>query len=234
MTVTDLTAKLSAEFTPDQARLLAETINDSYRDLVKTSDFSELKEIVRDILFIQKRTEVKVEELAEAQRDLAEAQKRTEVKVEELADAQKRTEVELAKLTEAQRETRQAVGSVSKSLGLWLENEAYRHLPGLLERKHNITVTSRMIRQYVDGEEIDLMAEGRRGETEVLIVVESKTTLAAEDLTRLKEKVEAIKAHYEKLDGREVVAVMVAHHAREKEISRASREGVIVVQTFEW
>ncbi|MGH9840315.1 MAG: hypothetical protein ACREEM_16155 [Blastocatellia bacterium] len=227
MTVADLTARLTGEFTPNQARLLAESFNDSYQNLVKTSDFNELKEIVRDILVIQKRTEVKVEELAEAQ-------KRTEVKVEELAEAQKQTEIQVARLTEVQRETRQTLGSVTGTLGMWLENEAYRNLPGFLERKHDITVTNRMIREYVDGEEIDILAEGKRGETEVLIVAESKNTLAAEDLALLKRKVEAVKTHYEKLNGREIVPLMVVHRARDKEIQRANNEGVIVVRSYEW
>lgn len=220
MDVTDLTAKLSSEFTPNQAQLLSETINDSYRNLVQTSDFTELKEIVRDILVIQKRTEIKVEELAVTQRELAEAQKRTEIEVAELATAQ--------------RETRQTLGSVTGTLGIWLENEAYRNLPGFLERKYDITITNRMIREYVGGEEIDIMAEGKRGETGVLIVAESKNTLAAEDLTLLKRKVEAVKTHYEKLNGREIVPVMVVHRAREKEIKRANNDGVIVVRSYEW
>jgi len=234
MTVAELTARLTGEFTPNQARLLAETFNDSNENPVKTSDFNEMKEIVRDILVIQKRTEIKIEELAEAQ-------KRTEIKVEELAvtqrelaEAQKRTEIEVTELAKAQRETRQTVGSVTGTLGIWLENEAYRNLPAFLERKHGITITNRLIREYVDGEEIDILAEGKRGETEVLIVAESKNTLAAEDLTLLKRKVEAVKTHYQKLNGREIVPLMVVHRAREKEIKRANNEGVIVVQSFEW
>ncbi len=43
MSVADLTAKLIRVFPPNQAEVLAETINDAYQDLVKTGDFTELK-----------------------------------------------------------------------------------------------------------------------------------------------------------------------------------------------
>ena len=96
MSVAELSESFRREFTPNQARMLAEAIHDSYRDLVKTSDFNELKEIVRNSAVIQEQTGVQIKELAEAQ-------KRTETKVEELAEAQKRTEIAITDLTEEQR-----------------------------------------------------------------------------------------------------------------------------------
>ncbi|MBN2373825.1 hypothetical protein JXL19_08560, partial [bacterium] len=79
-TTLEIKKKLEKVFDVKQSDILAEVISDAYNELVKTSDFSELKSIVKEIAEVQKRTEVKVEELAEAQ-------KRTEVKVEELAEA---------------------------------------------------------------------------------------------------------------------------------------------------
>src|SRR4030066_795337 len=90
--------KLERVFDKPQAEVLTEVIQAAYNDLVKTSDFNELKEIVRDLAEAQKRTETRLEELAEAQKDLAGAQKKTETKDPELAEAQK-------KLTEAQNKT---------------------------------------------------------------------------------------------------------------------------------
>ncbi len=262
MSVAELTARLKGEFTLNQAKLLAETINDASQELVKTSDFNELKEIMRDLAEAQKRTEGKVSELADAQKrtegkmsELADAQKRTEGKVSELTDAQKRTEgkvsgltVALTELAEAQKQTeikiremadgqrqlQQTVGSLTETMGLSLENEAYRYLPAYLEREHDITVTKRMIRHDVGGEEIDFLAEGKRGETKVLVVGESKTTLAAKHLTQLKDKVEAVKKHYKRLNGREIVPLMVVHRARDREVARAKRDGVLVAQSYEW
>ncbi|MEP7340455.1 MAG: hypothetical protein ABI977_22175 [Acidobacteriota bacterium] len=269
MSVSELTARLKGEFTLNQAKLLAETINDAYQELVKTSDFNELKEIVRDLAQTQQRTAIKVEELVETQQrteikigemaeaqqrtdvslsELAEAQKRTDVSLSELAEAQKRTDVSLSELAEAQKRTeikvgemadgqrqlQQTVGSLTETMGLSLENEAYRYLPAYLEREHDITVTKRMIRYDVGGEEIDFLAEGKRGDTKVLVVGESKTTLAAKHLTQLKDKVEAVKKHYKRLNGREIVPLMVVHRARDREVARAKRDGVIVAQSYEW
>lgn len=74
----DTRKRLEAVFDKDQAEVLSEVITEAYRDLVKTSDFNELKGIVKDL-------GTKVGELAEAQ-------KRTEKRVEDLAEAQKRTD----------------------------------------------------------------------------------------------------------------------------------------------
>lgn len=276
MSVADLTAMFSAQFTPNQAKLLAEVITESSDNLAKVHDFSELRAIIREITEIQnrtdhkvsglseaqkriennivelseaqkrtgitvaelseaqKRTEIKIGELAETQQELAEAQKRTEARLEELTEAQIRTEVALVKLADSQLETRQTVGSLANTVGFALENEAYRNLPAFLEREHNLTVTKRMIRHIIGGEEIDFLAEAKRGKTPVLVVGESKTTLAAHDVTQLLRKAEAVKTHYKKRNGQEIVPLMIVHHAREKEIRNAKKKGVIVVQSFEW
>ena len=77
-TAVDIKRRLERVFERRQADALAEVITDAYSELVKTSDFNELKEIVRDIGIktaelseAHKRTEVKVAELSEAQEELA-------------------------------------------------------------------------------------------------------------------------------------------------------------------
>jgi hypothetical protein len=89
---------------------------------VKSTDFAELKGVVRDLAEAQKRTEGRLEELAEAQ-------KRTEGRLEELAEAQKRTEGQLEKLAEAQTLFRQTftaqIGGLGARWGMQTE-EAFR------------------------------------------------------------------------------------------------------------
>lgn len=229
-------------------RALAEEIENAHSDLVRARDFNELKEIVRDLGVSQK-------ELTEAQKrtnlsvkELTEAQKRTDLSVKELTEAQKRTDIKMAemieevkKLTQAQYRTeiviqsmRQEAGEIANSVGYQLENEAYRHLPKFLADKHGIRVTSKVIRAQVGQEEINVLAEGKRGKTPVLIVGEAKSRLAAKDLTQLKKKIEEVEKHYLAAQEREIVPVMVVHFARDKELKRAEREGVIVAQSFEW
>ena len=114
--------RLTAVFDESQAQVLTEVIYSSYNDLVRREDFSELKEIVRDLGESQQRTGQRVGELAEAQQRteqrveaLAEAQQRTEQRVEELAEAQQRTEQRVEELAEAQQRTEQRVEALAEA-----------------------------------------------------------------------------------------------------------------------
>ena len=197
--------RLKLYFPPQQAEVLAEVITDAYNSLVKTSDFNELKGIVRELAQAQQRTEQRVDTLAMRVEELAEAQKRTEQRVEELAEAQKRTEQRVEELAEAQKRTEQRVdtlamrmeelaqqvsivargltqvrsevGGLSRSMSYALENEAYRMLPAFLSREHGLEVVNRLVRTEVAGEEINLFGRARRNGREVLIVGETKLQL---------------------------------------------------------
>ncbi|PID58827.1 hypothetical protein CSB45_02170 [candidate division KSB3 bacterium] len=106
---------LSKTMEAQTARKLVNVMSSMYEELrnsVTKEEFSDLKDVVKDLAEAQKRTEIRLDELAEAQKrtelrveELAEAQKRTEIRVEELAEAQKRTEVRLEELAEAQKRT---------------------------------------------------------------------------------------------------------------------------------
>lgn len=116
-------ARLKTVFPPEQAAVLAEVIHEAYTDLVKTSDFNELKEIVRDLgakmgelAEAQKQSETRLTRLEAIVQELAEAQKRTEQRVEELAQAQKRTEQRVEELAQAQKETQKEVGRLDRAL----------------------------------------------------------------------------------------------------------------------
>jgi hypothetical protein len=92
--------KLVTAFDQKQAMLLADVVVEAYNDLVKVSDFDELKDIVKDLAKCQRRTEQRMEEIVAIQQrtdqrmeELATAQQRTEQRVEELVAAQQRTEV---------------------------------------------------------------------------------------------------------------------------------------------
>ena len=64
---TDIRKKFESVFKKNQAGVLAEVITDAYSELVKTSDFNELKGIVKELAEAQNRTEARVEELVQAQ-----------------------------------------------------------------------------------------------------------------------------------------------------------------------
>jgi hypothetical protein len=70
LTQDQLQRKLGSAFEPAQAALLAEVVTEAYAELVKTHDFNELKEIVRDLAQAQVRTEESVRQLSEEMRDV--------------------------------------------------------------------------------------------------------------------------------------------------------------------
>jgi DNA repair ATPase RecN len=97
MSPTEMQQKLVQVFSDRQASVLADVIQAAYSDLVRTGDFNELKEIVRDLATAQQRTEQHVEELTVAQQ-------RTEQRVEELTVAQRDLATALRDLATAQRD----------------------------------------------------------------------------------------------------------------------------------
>ncbi|MBV7339083.1 hypothetical protein KFU94_64875 [Chloroflexi bacterium TSY] len=231
-----LTNHLTKEFTQSQATLLSKVITDAYTDLVKTGDFNELKEIVRDLGAAQTRTELRMDELAEAQ-------KRTEQRMDELAEAQKRTEIAMASLAETTERmskdlaaTRSELAGLSSSFGYALENEAYRSLPQFLQEEHGITVDRRFIREYVRDREINLLAEAHQDGEPILIVGESKTRLGADDFRQLFDNIEAVRQAQAdgELPNYRILPLLITHMARPQALRRADREGVIVIQSFEW
>jgi exonuclease VII small subunit len=221
-----LLKKFKTVFEIKQAAVLAETITEAYADLVKTSDFNELKEIVRDLGSAQKRTE-------QSMKELAEAQKQTEQRMEELAQVQE-------ELAQAQKETRSEVGGLSRSMSYALENEAYRMLPELLKTRYGLTVTERLVRTEIGGEEINFFGKGVYQGESVLIVGETKLRLderrqsrwtEQDVLNALQQKAATVHTAYPQA---KIMPLLVTHYARPALLKRAEEQGVILVQSFEW
>ncbi len=110
--VDSLTRRFEQVFERRQASVLAEAINDAYSQLVKTSDFNELKAILARLAVAQERTDASLERLSKAQErtearltNLAVAQERTDASLERLSKAQERTEARLEQLAVAQERT---------------------------------------------------------------------------------------------------------------------------------
>jgi len=179
---TRLRSKFTRVFTHEQSDVLSDAIEEAYSDLVKTSDFNELKEIVRDIGIkvgelteAQNRTEVRMEELAEAQKrteikvgELTEAQNRTEVRMEELTVALNRTEVRMEELTVAlnrtqnnlselvseHKETRRQLGGISQAIGYGLEDRIMPFMADFVGKSYGLeaNLVERRNITYPDGQ----------------------------------------------------------------------------------
>ncbi|MFQ5616980.1 MAG: hypothetical protein ACE5GO_11055 [Anaerolineales bacterium] len=196
--------KLSRVFDDSQATVLAEVIHDAYSDLVRTSDFNELKEIVRSLAISQQR--------------LATAQQRTEARVEELAVAQQRTERALQRLS-------RQVGGLSDRMGGDLEDVAYIVLHDVLGRELGWQVgeLSRTWKHWGrKEEEVDLFGKAHdpdRPDVTIWIVGEVKFNLTINEVKRFVKKVERAR---KKLEG-EVVPICFCYRAR-PEVQRAVKE----------
>ena len=154
--------------------------------------------------------------------------------VRRLAEAQEQTEQRLAKLTMVMQGLAMELGGLSRAVSYALENEAYRGLPRLLKERLGLEVVGRLMQREVEGEEINIFGEARRGDEVVLVVGEAKLQLdrgRARVFTQLRRKVEAVRRAY---PGREVVAILVTHYARPVFIEEAKAQGVEVFQSYEW
>jgi len=221
----DMERKLQGVFPKREASVLADVITDAYNELVKTSDFNELKGIVKELAGAQKRTEVRMEELAGAQKDLVEAQGRTEE--------------EIRVLVKGMNETRGELGGLSRSVSYGFENEAYRMLPPFLEKTYGIQITEKLIRAEIGGKEINILGKARKNGQAAIVVGEAKLRLEdrkkkgrkKDIFEELEDKVEAVRHQYKK---QEIVRILVAHYATKGFLKKAKDRGVLVIQSFEW
>ncbi len=147
----EIKERLKSVFDEKQAEVLAEVIYKSYENLIKVSDFNELKEIVRELAEAQKRTEERLEafqrtteenfnrvwdainKLTERVDQLAEAQRRTEerlnqlaIKVDQLAEAQRKTEESLNQLVRRVDQLARSHKALSEQVGGLAHTIGYR------------------------------------------------------------------------------------------------------------
>jgi hypothetical protein len=214
--VPDITRKLRPAFNEKQARLLAEVVVDAYTDLVKTSDFNELKAIVKD--------------LAEEQKALAQAQRRTEQRMEELA-------VALRQLTDEHTETRRQLGGLATTVGYRLEDEAFKALPALLQRDFGIEVQGRLRRRFVTDNrgqpmEVNIIGDALRDQQPLVIVGESKSQLSKNKVN------EFVQKKLKRLEGvfaAEVFPVLVTYMISEPDVEEYVKErGIALYYSFDF
>ena len=113
----------------------------------------------------------------------------------DLAKAQRETTREIASLSRAHDNTRGQVGGLARTMAYALENEAYRMAPVFLKARHQLEISERMVRAWINGEEINFYARARRGGENVVIVGESVMRLDDRaKLAQLQRKLDAVRA----------------------------------------
>ncbi|MCP5104216.1 MAG: chordopoxvirus fusion protein [bacterium] len=218
-----------------------EEIEKNREESIGRSDFSELKDIVKELAEAQNRTGERVEGLSEAQKrtekiveELAEAQKRTEKEVRELTGALKRLTEEVGKEAKLHKKTREQLGGLSMSFGYTLENEAYKKLPELLKKDFGIAAKERLIRRYVqdikgNDIEVNIFGHGERdvaGEVKkVTIIGESKAQLSKNDVDNfLRKKIKRVEGLYPN-----VFMVLITHMTTSRDVEEYAKQKQITL-----
>ncbi len=172
---------------------LMDKFRDETLDTVKRSDFEELKGVLSALAERVSDLALGQNELTQAQKkseqgieELIQVQKKSEQGIEDLIQAQKKTEEVLTSLVKEQKKIRKDFGGLSDSVGYTLENEAIRHLPGILQKDLGleIKVMDRRFIEYPDGrdDEINIYGEGTLNKKRVYIIGESKSQLGRKDI----------------------------------------------------
>lgn len=211
--------------TPRVRYEIRELIDEHIRERhVTREDFTELKDIVKDLSSEVKKISSEVKELANAQK---ETQK-------EMKESQK----EIKTLAQAMNYTRRDLGGITSTLGFMLENEAYRVLPNILKSRYGIVVKEKFLRRSIrslgitsEGE-INIFSRGVYEDkgTEVVIIGEAKSQLGKDDIDDFLDLVEKLK----KFGKGERFLLLVTHYARETVVEYAKEKEVEVIQSFEW
>lgn len=221
-TATAIRNKLEFVFDKEQAEVLSEVITDAHNDLVKTSDFNELKAIVKDLAEAQERTEIKVGNLAD--------------RVEELAAAQKRTEEELHILVQDHKETRRQLGGLAATVGYTLEDRAYPVLPALLERDFDIVVKERLKRGYITDNrgrdsEINILGKAEKNGSQIVIIGESKSQLSKKNVD------EFIRRKLKRLTGvfnEEIFPLLITYMISSPDVEEyAKKQGIALYYSYD-
>jgi len=220
---------MQAVLTPELKYEIREFVDEHIREKhVTREDFTELKDIVKEI--------------ANEQRELAEAQKEAQKEIRILALTMKDTRSELKEtkieLKGEAKDTRRDLGGVTKTLGFMLENEAYRVLPDILKDKYGIEAKERFLRRSIrslgikEEGEVNIFSRGvyKDTGTEVVIIGEAKSQLGKDDIDDLLK----LSAKLKGIDKGEEFLLAITHYARETVIEYAREKGVEVIQSFEW
>jgi hypothetical protein len=228
--------RLAPAFTDEQAEVLAEVVTDAYNALVKTSDFNELKDIVRELAQAQRELTVAQQRTEGRLEELAVAQQRTEGRLEELAAAQQRTEEAVRQLAFEHGRTRQQVGGLSTTIGYTLENEAYKVLPELLARDYGLAVQEKLKRGYLTDNkgqtvEVNIIGRATKDDQEVMIIGESKSQLSKNEVDRF------IRRRLERFSGvfRHIFPLLITHMTTEPDVEAyVQNKGIALYYSYDF
>jgi hypothetical protein len=146
---------------------ILEEIGRQRKERVTKDDFQELKQIVRE---------------------LVQAQARTEARMEELAQAQAKTEKELQKLAKSHHQLHQQVGGLSDAVGYGIEDRLMPFISdfALLEFSLEVDSVERRNVEYGGGkyDEVNILASGHINGERCFLIAECKAKPGKRDADR--------------------------------------------------
>jgi len=204
--------------------------------------FRRIEQALSELAEAQKRTEETVARLGERMDELALNQRAMQSEmlevrraIRELAEAQRKTEGYLQIVARKQEAVAKQWGGLSFSLDYTLENEAYRHLPSLLERDYGLVVEGRLKRELFEDAtgllEVNIYGTARQNGEHVVVVGESKVQLSRKDVEQF---VRRKLPRLQKLFGK-VFPVIVTHMTSQLGVKEyATSQGVAIYYSYDF
>ena len=112
----EIEQKLQSAFEPQQAEVLLEVISLSYNNLVKVSDFTELKAIVQELAESQKAMGIAQDKTSGQIENLTAAQNKNSSQIENLTAAQNKNSSQIENLTAAQNKNSSQIENLTAAI----------------------------------------------------------------------------------------------------------------------
>ena len=218
------------------------TVYDELARSVTREDFSQLKATMEELAEAQKRTEVglgmlteRLDALTTRLDTLTDRMEGLTSGVDRLAEAQVETEHRLQELVGVIGDLKKQVGGLSLTVGYTLENRALKVLPQLLSRDYGIAVRDRLRRDWMRiagfDREVNILGEGTREGSSLLIIGESKAQLSRAKIDQFLERRVAPLT----TEGRSVFPLVICHMTAEPGVIEYARDrGIVVYLSYEF
>ncbi|MEW6608924.1 MAG: hypothetical protein AB1414_16010 [bacterium] len=195
---------------------------------VKKDDFSELKEIVKELAIAQKRTEEELKALTKSHEALTE-EVRTLTKSHEALTKEVRT------LAVSQKGFQKHLGTLDHTVGFRLEDESFKALPHLLKRDLGLEIIGRIKRDYIETKkgryiEVNIFGRGRLQNKEYFILGEAKSQLQRRDVDDFIKHAEMVKEYMTE----EQIRLLVTYQAHPGVQDYVKKQGIRLYFSYEF
>lgn len=203
------------KITPSIRREIIKIVDERIREAhITREDFSELKNIVKELAEAQRRTEdgltqltlrvdqltLRLDQLTARVDQLTVRLDQLTIRVDQLAEAQKRTEHALQLLIKEHERTREILAGISDTVGHGLEDKIFPYIYDFVKKEFGVEVEILDRRNviYSDGryDEVNIYVEGRKNGEKVFVVGECKSRPTNKEVDNFWGLVERLRRHF--------------------------------------